>query len=366
MTRTLGIHHITSIVGHPQEDLDYNAGIMALRLVKQTLNYDDRDTMHLYYGNETASTGVTTTFPIMDAEDGELGGGQVSRIQYGIKPGQSDYWAERLSRYKIASERSSLMDLHNLKFQDPTGLNIGLIETDLGPDNTWSFAGVEGEQAITGIHAATLLSEEPTETLIVLTDILGYEVVEEDDTYWKLNVHDDFGGILYLEKRRAPRGTMGKGTVHHIAFAIQDEDIDMWHERLKAEGQHPTKIKDRHYFRSIYFREKGGILIELATVGPGFTIDETEDQLGQQFIVPDTFKDDEAQILAEIMPLEVREIEELSSYGYRNREEYEIWKRRNEIRLKINEYSRAKDKRELTPEEREELARLRREFINTK
>lgn len=366
MITTHGIHHITSVVGHPQEDLDYNAGVMGLRLLKQTLNYDDKDSIHLYYGNDKGNTGVTTTFPLMDADDGEVGGGQVSRIQYGVRPGQLSYWEERLQRFKLKTEQTSLMGKKNLAFSDPTGLQIGLLETEQGPDNSWSFAGVGGEQAITGIYSATLRSKRPEETLEVLTDILGYKVTDEDDEYYQLTIHENFGGTLYLEKQAYPLGKMGKGTVHHIALTIKDDEIESWLERLNEKGQRHTEIRDRYYFRSIYFRESGGILIELATEGPGFTIDETADSLGSTFIVPEAYKDEEEEILAELMPLEVREVDELGSYGYRNREEYEIWKRRNEIRSEINEYSKIQSERSLSEDEQEELAELRRAFMSTK
>lgn len=308
MLKTLGIHHVTSVVGPAQENLDFNAGILGLRLVKKTLNFEDRYVYHLYYGNNNADTGITTTFPMADAGKGVSGGGQVSSVQYAIRPGQKKFWEERLSEYGIGSGKAEYLDQSAISLRDPSGLKLDLIETEEGPANSWSFGGVEGDQAIIGIHSAVLASVKPDETLKVLTDVMGYAIEAEDEAYYRLKVRDGLGGILYLNRIPAERGRYGAGTVHHIAFAIKHDEIDTWQSLLAEKGFRPTEIKDRKYFRSLYFRETGGILFEFATEGPGFLIDEDEAHLGEKLMIPPHYAEDEAEILQRIEAVEVREV----------------------------------------------------------
>lgn len=309
MIKTHGIHHVTSVVGPAQENLDFNAGILGLRLVKKTLNFDDRYVHHLYYGNDKADSGITTTFPIAGAKEGITGGGQVNSVQYAIRPGQKRFWEKRLSEFGIPTGRTDYLDQSALALTDPSGLSLDIIETEAGPDNSWSFGGVAGDKAVTGIHAATLASVEPEATLKLLTGVMGYAIDAEDDKYYRLKVHDGLGGLLYLNKIPAERGRYGKGTVHHIAFQIKNDEIGAWQELLAGKGYRPTEIKDRKYFRSIYFREKGGILFEFATAGPGFFIDEEETELGDKLMIPPHYAKDEADILQRIEPIEVREVQ---------------------------------------------------------
>lgn len=308
MLKTHGIHHVTSVAGEAQQNLDFNAGILALRLVKKTLNFDDRHVYHLYFGNDQADTGITTTFPVAGAKAGVIGGGQVRSVQYAIRPGQTRFWAERLNGYGIATARADYLDQTALTLKDPSGLELEMIETAKGPANGWSFGGVEGDGAVIGIHAATLASVAPGETLKLLTGIMGYSVEAEDDEYYRLKVHDGLGGLLYLNKIPAERGRYGKGTVHHIAFMVKDEEIAAWQEHLAEKGYRPTEIRDRKYFRSIYFREKGGILFEFATQGPGFFIDEEEASLGEKLMIPPHYEANADEILKDLKPIVVRPV----------------------------------------------------------
>lgn len=308
MIRTYGIHHVTSVAGPAQENIDFNAGILGLRLVKKTLNFDDRYSYHLYYGNDKANSGITTTFPTRDSKSGSIGGGQVSAVQYAIRPGQADFWKERLKAYGYKTVKTKYIQEEALAFDDPSGLRLEMVETDKGPSNRWSFGGMEGESAITGIHSAVLSSVKPDETLKVLTEIMGYSLDAQDEEYFHLKSHDGLGGELYLNKVAAERGRHGAGTVHHIAFSIKNNEIEAWRELLAEKGLRPTDIRDRKYFRSIYFREKGGILFEFATEGPGFFIDEDEAHLGEQLMIPPHFEKDEEEILKVLEPVEVRTV----------------------------------------------------------
>lgn len=363
MLKTKGIHHVSSIVGHAQQNIDFNAGILAQRLVKQTLNFDDQNSFHLYFGNHDGSSGLTTTFPMHDSYDGRMGGGQVEAMQYAVRPGQLEFWQKRLDHFGIKSEYLLRFSQNILRFQDPSGLNLELVESEKGSDNKWVFANVSGPQQIVGIEAVTLLSRSPRKSLHLLTDILGYEIESENDAMYQLKVSDDLGGRIYLAKDNPKQGNVGVGSVHHLAFRINDDEIEMWRDRLIARGYQPTEVKNRKYFRSIYFREKGGILIELATEGPGLLIDETIEELGQSFLIPPNFSDMAEEITNQMMPLLVREVDKIVTYSYRNRYEYEIVSKRQTIQEKIKQLN---EQAQLTEADKAEISRLKREFVKMK
>lgn len=358
MIKTHGIHHISSIVGHAQRNIDFYAGVLGYRLVKQTLNYDDSETYHLYYGNKDASTGLVTTFPWNDAQEGELGGGQVSVASYGIRPENFEFWKERLNKFGISNFEYTKFNKKRLGFKDMDGLQLELIETQAGPKNPWEFNGVDSDHAIIGIENATLSSTNPEKTLEVLTNFLGYTLMDQDEETYLLHIHDGLGGILELSKQPDSYGSMGVGVVHHIALAIKDDEIDAWLEKLKEGGFNSSGIKNRKYFRSLYFREPGGILIELATEGPGMGVDEDIEHLGETLMIPAHFTEND---YSNIMPIFVREVDELIGYGYRDRFEYEHLEKRNAIRQQISEL---KKKETLTNEELNELENLRKQYTN--
>lgn len=358
MIKTHGIHHISSIVGHAQRNIDFYAGVLGLRLVKKTLNYDDKDTYHLYYGNQDASSGLVTTFPWNDAVEGELGGGQVSIASYGIRPESFEFYKNRLDSFGIKHFEYTRFNRRRLGFKDMDGLQLELIETDKGQPNTWQFNGITSKDAIIGIEDAVLLSQAPERTLQVLTEVLGYQLIESDSENYLLKINDDLGGILELAKEAAPQGSMGVGTVHHIAFTIKDDEIGAWRGKLVDLGFNVTQEKDRKYFKSLYFREVGGILIELATEGPGMIVDEPVDTLGQELIYPEHFR---GQIDENLMPIMVREVKELKGYGYRDKFEYEHLKRRESI---LDQIKVIKSKEVLDEQDKLKLEQLKKEYIN--
>ncbi len=360
MLKTKGIHHLSSTVGHAQRNVDFYASVLGLRLVKQTLNYDDKDTYHLYYGNHDASTNLITTFPWVDGRPGEIKGGQVTVASYAIKPNTMNFWRDRLHQFGIKTYEFTAFNKKRLGFNDPDGLQLELLEVPGAPKNSWAYNGINQQQTISGIDRAVLSSIDPQETLKVLTEILGYQWIDQDDDSYLLKIHDQLGGHLELSKHAAQRGKMGVGVVHHIAFMVDDQDIEGWLTQLKQAGLSPTEIKDRKYFKSIYFREKGGILIELATQGPGMSVDEPLELLGNQLIIPDHFIGEEQEIVAELMPITVREINKLEGYGYRNRSEYESLKRKDEIKDKIRQL---KKKENLTIEDQAQIEQLKKQYL---
>lgn len=361
--KTLGIHHITSIAGHPQENIDFNAGVLGLRLVKKTLNFDDKDTYHFYYGNDQANSGLVTSFPFLNADDGEIGGGQVEYSQYGVRPGTFPYWEDRLSKFGIRTETVGRFGQKILRFRDPVGLGIELVETDQGPQNQWHFNGVPSEDAIVGVAGATLLSRKPDSTFQLLTEIMGYEVTSENEEAWQLRSTEDLGGMLVLAKAAHPLAKIAAGSVHHIAFKVQDNELEQWSAHLTEKGFYPTEVKDRKYFRSVYFREKGGILFELATLGPGMTLDEPVEHLGETLFIPPHFESYGEELTAKLLPVEVRPIEKFANYGYRTVEERAIVEKKQAILEEINQLRALPNK---TPAEEAKLTDLRRQFMNTK
>lgn len=363
MLRTSGIHHVSSIVSHPQKNIDFNSGVLGLRLVKQTLNYDDKNTYHFYYGNDQANTGLSTTFPMIDSEEGVVGDGQVGYVIYAIRPHQQTFWQTRLKDYNLNSFYYSRFEQNRLAFRDLDSLNFELIETELGTNNKWQFNGINSEQAIVGIHSAMLYSHRPDKTLELLTEVLGYHLVEEDEEAYLLKVSDELGGLIELHKHQRGFGRMGRGTVHHIAFKINEADIEQWYETLVELGYRPTEIKNRKYFKSIYFREKGGILIELATNEPGMLVDESYEELGSELKIPAHYVDFAEELKNSLAPVTVREIKEFKNYGYRNKYEHEILEKRQQIKEIIADIEKRATDIGLSETEKAELLALKKQLV---
>ncbi len=358
MIKTHGLHHISSMVGHGQRNMDFYARVLGQRLVKKTLNYDDKSMYHLYFGNHQASTGLITTFPMNDSNDGEVGSGQVGIANYGIRPESFEFWKNRLKKFNIEVSEDLRFNKKRLSFKDLDGLGIELIETDKGPKNLWEFNGVDQDNAIVGIDSAVIYSAKPEETLKLFTDILGYEVVDSNSDNFLLSINDDLGGSIELAKDPHNRGIMGVGTVHHIAFAVNNDEIYEWKNKLEENGYRPTEVKIRKYFKSLYFRESGGLLIELATKGPGMTVDEDVENLGKNLIIPDHYQNDDH---SHLMPLFVREVDELIGYGYRDKYEYDVLEKKHKI---MNQIKEIKSKKDISEEDRIEIEKLKAKYLD--
>lgn len=300
-----GIHHVSSIVGDAQNNLDFYTKVMGLRLLKQTLNYDDKESYHLYYGNKNGSKGIVTTFPMNNAVQGKLGDGQVAAVSLAVGSGSLDLWKQRLKDFGFDSFEYSLFNKSRLRFNDPDGLEIEFVENETENHNLWTAGEVDENLAFRGIHSASLYSKAPKKTLDLLRNIFGYEIVNENEQFYQLKVNDDLGGILELSKELHDYGQIAQGTVHHLALGVEDEDIEMWRTSLIEAGFKVTEVKNRNYFKSLYFRDSGGILFELATQGPGVTIDENINNLGNNFIVPKHFEEHREEIIENMTPLKI-------------------------------------------------------------
>ncbi len=290
--QTSGIHHITAIVGHPQENVDFYAGVLGLRLVKKTVNFDDPGTYHLYFGNEGGKPGsIITFFPWPNAYNGKIGDGQVGVTTYVVPVGALGFWKNRFTKFNVDYTVVERFGETYLQFDDPHGLHLEIVERNDGELHPLEIGDIEKEVAIKGFGGAILYSSRPEETTNTLVEVLGLEVVGEEGGLKRFKATGDIGNIIDLKMTTGTRGTMGVGTVHHIAWRAKD-DVDHleWQEYAMEHGQRVTEIKDRNYFNAIYFRESGEILFEIATDPPGFAHDETNETMGSQLMLPPQYE----------------------------------------------------------------------------
>ncbi|GAK05850.1 glyoxalase family protein [Geomicrobium sp. JCM 19037] len=312
---TKGIHHITAIVGKPQENVDFYAGVLGLRLVKKTINFDDPGTYHLYFGDDQGSPGtIMTFFPWPNAMPGRIGGGQVGTTDFAIPPRTMDFWKKRLEKFDIRYEEVIRFGKTHLAFTDPHGLQLTLVEQESGRNNPWPFNGVSDIEAIKGFAGATLLSVNPNETAQLLEQTMGCEKMTEDDEWIRFTSKGDIGNTIDLKKENVGPGRMGVGMVHHIAFRAKDDDDQLkWQSHVADAGYQVTPVQDRQYFNAIYFREHGQILFEIATDPPGFAHDESYKTMGEQLKLPEWYEPKREQIESQLHPAEVRTINHLNS-----------------------------------------------------
>ncbi|MEQ6388407.1 ring-cleaving dioxygenase [Bacillaceae bacterium S4-13-58] len=309
--KSMGIHHITAIVGHPQENVDFYAGILGLRLVKQTVNFDDPGTYHLYFGNQTGQPGtIITFFPWAGAQKGKIGGGQVGVTTYVVPLNSFDFWKKRLDKYKINYAEQTRFDEKYIQFEDPHGLQLELVEREEGAKNPWVFGEVNEDVAIKGFGGAILYSIQPEKTVELLEQVMGLGKIAEEGELIRFRAQDNIGNIIDIKKTPTERGEMGVGIVHHIAWRSKDDEDQLdWKKHIQRNGYLVTPVKDRNYFNSIYFREHGQILFEIATDPPGFTHDESKETMGEKLMLPEQYEQDRPQIEKILLPLEVRNLE---------------------------------------------------------
>ncbi|MCU6600114.1 ring-cleaving dioxygenase [Peribacillus frigoritolerans] len=309
--KTMGIHHITAIVGHPQENVDFYAGVLGLRLVKKTVNFDDPGTYHLYFGNEGGKPGtIMTFFPWAGASQGKIGDGQVGVTSYVVPKGAMKFWKKRLESFNIPFTVRERFSEEYLEFDDPHGLHLEIVEREEGEVNAWTFGGVTPEVAIKGFGGATLLSTHPDKTAVLLENIMGLELIGKDGDFARYRSSAEIGNVIDLKLTAIGRGTMGAGTVHHIAWRAKDDQDQLeWQKYVEENGYGVTPVRDRNYFNAIYFKEHGEILFEIATDPPGFAHDEPEATMGEKLMLPEQYEQSRGQIKQSLLPFEVRELE---------------------------------------------------------
>lgn len=309
--KIMGIHHITAIVGHPQENVDFYAGVLGLRLVKQTVNFDDPGTYHLYFGNEGGKPGtIITFFPWAGARQGIIGDGQVGVTSYVVPNGAMEFWKKRLEKFNVPFTIMERFGEKYLEFDDPHGLHLEMVEREAGEVNTWTFGDVTPEVAIKGFGGATLLSTQPNKTADLLEKVMGLELVGREGDFTRYRSTSEIGNMIDLKLTPIGRGQMGVGTVHHIAWrAIDDQDQLDWQKYVASKGYGVTPVRDRNYFNAIYFREHGEILFEIATDPPGFAHDESNETMGEKLKLPDQYEPHREQIERALLPFQVRELD---------------------------------------------------------
>ena len=288
-----GLHHVTATVGEAQPDLDFYAGVLGQRLVKKTVNFDNHHVYHFYYGTESGAPGtLMTTFPYqqMGVRAGTHGAGQITVTSYSVPGGSLPAWRTRLTAAGVSFvEEASEFGEETLRFRDPSGLTIRLVASAADPRAPWRRPGLDEASAIRGLHGVTLLVREPAATIGFVRELMDVAVVGETAALTRLAVNGDAPGRLIEIARAgaAPAAINGLGTVHHVAFAVDDPTQQLELRRaLMRRGVAVTEVMDRQYFRSIYFREPGGVLLEVATVPPGFTADEPLAELGTSLKLP--------------------------------------------------------------------------------
>jgi glyoxalase family protein len=294
-----GIHHITAITADAPGNVDFYARVLGLRLVKKSVNQDDPTVYHLFYADEHGSAGSDLTFfEYPGAARGRAGAGMVHRILSRVGAEAAlEFWTARLEREGVAVERTD----GGLRFDDPEGLTHELVVDGSGDDPLIAdHPEVPAEHALRGFDAVRAYSADPDQSRALLEQALGFE--REDGGY---EVRGERRGSRYrYDAPPAERGVPGAGTVHHVAWASSIEEHEAWLERVRSAGARPTPVIDRFYFRSIYFREPSGVLFEIATLGPGFSVDEDPEHLGERISLPPPLEPLREQVERTLTPLE--------------------------------------------------------------
>jgi glyoxalase family protein len=288
-----GLHHVTAIASDPQRNLDFYIGLLGLRLVKRTINFDDPGTYHFYFGDAVGTPGtILTFFPWPAARRGSRGAGEVEATAFVIPSKSVNYWLERLKEYHVAAERlPERFGEEVIRLVDTDGMLLELVAAEGAAEvQPWIEGPVPTEHSIRGLHSVSAAVSSHQETATLLTETFGYRLVQEKGDRFRFSALGGGGAgkaIDLIRKPEGPPGRLGAGSVHHIAFRVPDDaQQNAWRARIVDLGYDVSPILDRVYFRSIYFREPGGVLFEIATDPPGFTSDESRHDLGTSLRLP--------------------------------------------------------------------------------
>lgn len=300
--KILGLHHITAIAGNAKRNLDFYTKVLGQRFVKKTVNFDDPGTYHFYFGNETGTPGtVLTFFPWANVRQGRNGTGMVTNIGYAVPEGSLDFWQNRLKEFDVKQEEvvEKFGEKH-LPFEDPDGLKLDLIVPNKEDQRKqWVTNEIKSDVATKGFHSVTLTLRRAEPTVAVLTDILGYHLSKQEGNHYRFVTDsiDNANIVDLIIAPDVPAGLNAAGTNHHVAFRVKDDNILMdYREKVLSKGLNITPKIDRDYFFSLYFREPGGVLFELATDNPGFTRDEPLSELGTHLKLPKQYEGVRTQI----------------------------------------------------------------------
>jgi len=303
-----GIHHITAIASDPQRNVDFYTQVLGLRLAKRTVNFDDPSTYHLYYGDRTGRPGTAITFFAWPgARRGTRGTGQVNATSFAIPSDTIEFWKSRFTDHHVfCEELPTRFGAAAIRVSDPDGLLLELIESSQLDDVDLKYkTDVSAKFAVHGFHAPTLEVQHAKATEELL-EVLGFELLGEENSRKRLSVNSKLSSaqVDLVERADGHFGVNSAGTVHHIAFQCADDEEQLrWREQIVARGLHVTPVIDRFYFHSIYFREPGGILFEIATEKPGFTVDEPIAHLGESLKLPPQYEQHRAEIERVLPPI---------------------------------------------------------------
>jgi len=288
-----GIHHVTAIAGDPVKNLSFYTRDLGLRFVKKTVNFDDPSTYHFYFGDETGSPGtILTFFPWTNVPAGQRGVGETHQTAFRVPLRSIGYWTQRFIEKGIPQQTlEKRFGQSVLPFTDQDGMALALVGiADAENEPGWSNEDIPSEHAIRGFQGVTLLLNSAQKTAAILTDVFGFREVAREGSVIRFAAADDVKGSVVdiYEAKGILRGHQGRGSVHHIAFRAADDaqQAQMAEKLIRTHGRHPTEQKDRNYFRSIYFREPGGVLFEIATEIPGFAVGEAVESLGRDLKLP--------------------------------------------------------------------------------
>jgi glyoxalase family protein len=310
-----GLHHVTAIAGEPQTNINFYTGVLGLRLVKLTVNFDDPTTYHLYYGDGQGHPGtIMTFFPWPGAHRGRIGTGQLTVTSFAVPDKSLQYWRERLRKRGVEfDEATSDFGEELLFLRDPDGLQLELVSTsNANPDRVWERGPVPAEHAVRGFHHVTLSENGYERTASLLTEMLGFKQIAKQGNRFRYAVAEGAPSAI-VDLVCAPEGRPGSvavGTVHHVAWrtATNAEQVQ-WRDTLRKLGYDVTPVIDRQYFHSIYFREPGGVLFEIATDPPGFATDETVERLGTTLKLPPWLEEDRPELERLLPRVELPRIE---------------------------------------------------------
>jgi glyoxalase family protein len=306
--KILGLHHITAFAAHAQRNYDFYTKVLGLRLIKKTVNFDDPGTYHFYFGNETGAPGtILTFFPHEGIQKGRAGTGMATEIGYSVPKDSFEFWNNRFTELKVKhqSPQERFGELY-LPFEDPDGLLLNLIVPNAEDNrNPWTTGEVSKDVATKGFHDVVLTVRNSELTAKILTDIFGYKLLTQEGNKYRFvtDAIDSANFVDIIEEPQGERGINAAGTNHHVAFRVKDDDILMeFREKIKENGFRITEKIDRNYFYSLYFREHNGILFELASDNPGFSVDESVAELGTHLMLPSQYEPSRKKI-EKVLPI---------------------------------------------------------------
>ena len=306
----LGIHHITAIAGNAKRNFDFYTKVLGLRFIKKTVNFDDPHTYHFYFGDEKGSAGtILTFFPWGDEiSQGRRGSGMATEIGYSVPENSLDFWMERFEKYNVIYNKPAVkFGERYLTFLDPDGLKLELTEVKNDSRTPWETPEVNASVATRGFHQITLTLNHIQATAKILIDVFGYRLLSQENNRYRYitDVVNEASIVDLVEIESEKRGFNANGTVHHVAFRVKNDEVLMaFRDKIVNLGLNITPQIDRNYFHSLYFREPGGVLFEIATENPGFTVDEPLEELGKNLKLPAKYESQREEILKQLVSLD--------------------------------------------------------------